>query len=60
MAQAYEALQVLDWDGMGLVNDHYNPMPAFVLGEQGTLQSMCQRCSVSGNRIEAKLPADHL
>jgi hypothetical protein len=45
---------------MGLVNDHDNLTPTFVLGEQGTVESMYQLCSVRGDRIEAKFPADHL
>jgi hypothetical protein len=60
VAQAYKALQVLDRDSMGLVNDHDNLTPTFVLGEQGTVESMCQLCSVRGDRIEAKFPTDHL
>src|SRR5262249_31064869 len=60
MAETYEALQVLDRDGMGLVNDHYNLTSTFVLDEQGTVESLCQLCSVRGDRIEAKFPANHV
>ena len=60
MAQAYETLQALDWDGMGFVHDQHNLMPAFVLGEQGPVESIGQLSRVSGDRIEAQFPADHL
>jgi hypothetical protein len=45
---------------MGFVNDQHNLTPTFVLGKQGTMQSVCQLCSVRGGRIEAQLPAYHL
>jgi hypothetical protein len=45
---------------MGLVKDHYNLTPTFVLSEQGTVESLGQLCSVRGDCIEAKFPADHL
>jgi hypothetical protein len=45
---------------MGLVKDHYNLTPTFVLGEQGTVESLGQLCCVRGDCIEAKFPADHL
>jgi len=60
MAEAYEVLQVLDRDGMGLVNGHDNLTPTFVLGEQGTVESWCQLGSVRSDYIEAKFPADHV
>src|SRR5262245_26574711 len=60
LAEAYEALQVLARDGMGLVNDYNNLTPPFVLGEQGTVECLCQLCRVSDDRIEAKFPADHV
>ena len=59
LAEVYEAFQVLDRDGMGLVNDHDNLTPTFVLGEQGTVESLGQICSVRGDCLEAKFPADH-
>jgi hypothetical protein len=45
---------------MGLVNDHYNLAPTFMLCEQGTVESLGQLWSVRGDRIEAKFTADHL
>ena len=45
---------------MGLVNDQHNLMSTFVLCKQGTMESVCQRGSVRGDRIEAKFPAYHL
>ncbi len=60
MAQAYEARQVLDWDGMGFVNDQHHLTPMFVLGEQGPVERRGQLCRVIGDRIEAQFPADYL
>jgi len=60
MAEAYEALQVFERHGMGLVNDHDNLTSTFVLGEQSTVERLCQLGSVRGDCIEAKFPADHV
>jgi hypothetical protein len=38
---------------MGFVNDQHNLTPTFVLCKQDTMQSVCQLCSVRGDRIEA-------
>jgi hypothetical protein len=45
---------------MGFINDQHHLTPTFVLCEQGMVESMCQLCSVRGDRIEAKFPTDHL
>jgi hypothetical protein len=45
---------------MGFVNDQYNLTPTFVLCQQGTMESVGQRGSVRGDRIEAQFPANHL
>ena len=58
MAQAYETHQVLDWDGMGFVNDQHHLTPMFVLGEQGPLECRGQLCRVIRDRIEAQFPAN--
>jgi len=60
MAQAYEARQALDRDGMGFVNDQYHLTSMFVLGEQGPVERRGQLCRVIGDRIEAQFPANYL
>jgi hypothetical protein len=45
---------------MGFVHDQHYLTPAFVLGEQGTVESMGQLCRVIDTLLESQLPADHL
>jgi hypothetical protein len=45
---------------MGFINDQHHLAPAFVLGEQGTVESMGQLDRVIDALLESQLPADHL